>query len=282
MKSLVLSEEEKHYIISGIQDDCRTDGRSIEDYRMINVQTAVVSNTNGSAQVKLSGTNVIVGIKAIVSEVLASTPYEGRIEFFVDCSANASPVFEGRGGDDLALELSKSLERTFCQGSLDLSSLCIIPGKSCWTLYIDALILECGGNLFDALSIGIKSALSDTRIPNLTVIGEGEEQDFEVSDDPYDSTPIDISNVPLLITLNKIGNRFVVDATPEEEVCSDAHLLISINERGNCCSVQKRGQCGIHPDLLFEMMQIGKNIGTDLNKKLDELLQTIVEVEDNT
>ena len=55
-------------------------------------------------------------------------------------SANASPIFEGRGGDDLALELSKALERTFCTGAVDLSSLCVISGKCCWILYVDAVV----------------------------------------------------------------------------------------------------------------------------------------------
>ena len=55
-------------------------------------------------------------------------------------SANASPIFEGRGGDDLAQELSKALERTFCTGAVDLSSLCVISGKCCWILYVDAVV----------------------------------------------------------------------------------------------------------------------------------------------
>ena len=36
------------------------------------------------------------------------------------------------------------------------------------------------------------------------MIGEGTEQDIEISDDPYDTLPIDVSNVPILITLNKV------------------------------------------------------------------------------
>ena len=35
----------------------------------------------------------------------------GRIEFFVDCSANATPAFEGRGGEALAADISRVLAR---------------------------------------------------------------------------------------------------------------------------------------------------------------------------
>jgi len=272
MATTVLSEEEKYFIISGVEEDFRTDGRSCEDYRILNVQTQVISTTNGSAQVKLAGTNVLVGVKAVIEEPLPTAREEGRFEFFVDCSANASPVFEGRGGDNLALDIKGAMTRTFCEGTLDLRSLCIIPGKTCWVLYIDALILECGGNLFDAISIAVKAALCDTRIPDLTVIGEGAERDIEVSDDPYDILPLDVSNIPVLVTLNKISERYVVDATAEEEVCSDSQLFVSINSKGRICSAQKHGNGAIRPDLLFEMMRVAQKIGCVINTKLKEVL----------
>ena len=60
----------------------------------------------------------------------------------------------------------------------------------------------------------------------------------------------------------------MVDATAEEEVCTDAQLLVSINERGNTCSVQKLGKSGLHPDLLFEMMQVGLKPANDWKNTL--------------
>ena len=56
-------------------------------------------------------------------------------------SANASPEFEGRGGEELAGDLAKALERAYRNKSaIDRGSLCIIPGQQCWVLYIDALV----------------------------------------------------------------------------------------------------------------------------------------------
>lgn len=273
MASVLLSSEEKHFIVTGVEDDLRNDGRSCEDYRRISVKTRVISNTNGSADVTLAGTHVVFGVKAEIGEPSPSAPIEGRIEVFVDCSANASPIFEGRGGDDLALELSCALKRTLSNGAMDMNSLCIIPGKCCWILHIDALVLECGGNLFDALSIGVKSSLYSTRLPKLEIIGEGTEKDIEISDDPYDTIPLNVSNVPVLITLNKVGSRYVVDATAEEESCSECQLLISVSEKGRVCSVQKHGSGAVNPDLVFEMMRVGQKIGKTLNGSLIRLLQ---------
>lgn len=48
------------------------------------------------------------------------------------------------------------------------------------------------------------SVVLSFRLPKLQVIGEGSEKDIEISDDPYDTVPLDITNVPVLVTLNKV------------------------------------------------------------------------------
>ena len=55
-------------------------------------------------------------------------------------TANASPMFEGKGGEELAFELSNAMEKTINRATIDLESLCVFPGKSCWVLYIDAIV----------------------------------------------------------------------------------------------------------------------------------------------
>lgn len=56
-------------------------------------------------------------------------------------SANATPEFEGRGGEELGVELSNKLYKVFNnRHSLDLRSLCICPGEHCWVLYVDVLV----------------------------------------------------------------------------------------------------------------------------------------------
>jgi len=55
----------------------------------------------------------------------------------------------------------------FSGGSLDLKSLCVLPGKTCWVVYVDALLLNDGGNVLDALSIAARAALALTRIPKV-------------------------------------------------------------------------------------------------------------------
>lgn len=106
---------------------------------------------------------------------------------FIVSSANATPEFEGRGGEELGVEISNTLYRVFNnKHSIDLKRLCISPGEHCWVLYVDVLVrtlgqsadvikcekshvnmfpqlLQCDGNLYDAISIAIKAALFNTK-----------------------------------------------------------------------------------------------------------------------
>ena len=83
----------------------------------------------------------------------------------MDCSANATPSFEGRGGESLATSISGVLSRAYSSPEvMDLKKLVVLPGNTCWILYVDILVLELGGNIYDAVSIAVKAALATTRI----------------------------------------------------------------------------------------------------------------------
>uniref|UniRef100_A0A803V3F6 Exosome component 7 n=1 Tax=Ficedula albicollis TaxID=59894 RepID=A0A803V3F6_FICAL len=257
MASVVLSEAEKLYIVHGVQEDLRVDGRGCEDYRCAEVETDVVSNTSGSARVKLGETDILVGIKAEMGTPKLEKPDEGYLEFFVDCSSN-SPELEGRGGEELGTDIANTLYRVFsCENSVDLKSLCINAKEHCWVLYVDVLLLECGGNIFDAISIAVKAALFNTRIPKVRVLEDEEgTKEIELSDDPYDCIRLNVDEVPCIITLSKIGYRHVVDATLQEEACSLASLLISVTSKGAITSMKKVGKGSLDPESIFEMMEV--------------------------
>ncbi|XP_053322999.1 exosome complex component RRP42 [Spea bombifrons] len=274
MASVVLSEAEKAYILHGIQDDLRVDGRACEDYRCIEVETEVVSNTTGSARVKIGHTDVLVGIKAEMGTPKLERPEEGYLEFFVDCSANATPEFEGRGGEELGTEIANVLYKMFeNKSSLDLRSLCIQTSEHCWVLYVDVLLLECGGNLFDAISIAVKAALFNAKIPKVHMLEDDDgAKDFELSDDPYDCMRVNVANVPCIVTLSRIGHRHVVDATLQEEACSLASLLVSVTSQGVLTFMRKIGKGSLDPESIFEMIETGKRVTKSLHTSLQSIL----------
>lgn len=129
-------------------------------------------------------------------------------DHFLYSSPSASQQFEGRGADELNNTLTLALERLFCgpQSGLDLEKLCIIPGQQCWVIYIDAMVIDCAGNLLDCVVMTARAALFDTRIPKTEIHEVGDDEyEFEVVDDVEDADPVvgwDLS--PVSVTLYKV------------------------------------------------------------------------------
>lgn len=268
MAEIALSDAERIFVVHGIQDNLRTDGRSFDDYRPIDLETSVISTASGSARVKLGNTQTLCGIKADLVQANESAEDVGKLEFFIDCSANADPVFEGRGGEELAMEMSNFLSSAY-KSSFDHKQLCVLKGKQYWLLHIDILILECGGNLLDAVSIAIKAALFNTKIPKITVsLGDGGKEELEISDDPFDVQRLDVTQLPIVVTLNKVGHKHIVDATMEEENCSLARLHVAVTKDGQSVAMHKSGGGSLGPASLFNMLETAETLGPKLNEAL--------------
>lgn len=60
-----------------------------------------------------------------------------------------------------------------------------------------------------------------------------------------------------------------MDASPLEELCTEAKLVVAVNRSGELCGLQKGQDGGIEPSLLLEMIQFGKTLGQTLIKQLD-------------
>ncbi|XP_014229054.1 exosome complex exonuclease RRP42 [Trichogramma pretiosum] len=274
MSELVsLSLPEKTFILHGIDVNFRNDGRSRLDCRPIELQTKIMDQVNGSAKLKIDDTEILVGVKVEEDTPDENTPSEGKLEFFVDCSANANPIFEGKGGDELAKEISDALALAY-KDVFDLTELCILPSKKCWKLYVDVLILACGGNLFDAVAAAVKAALYSTEIPQVKDAAvDGVEADIFVSDDIFNSVKLDVKNAPLLISLCKIGDNYVVDPTPEEEVCSSATVVVAVMPNGRTSGGLKTGYGSLMVETWRKAIQIAKKVGVQLNNEIMKALE---------
>ena len=122
MASVLLSEAEKTFILHGVEDNLRADGRARGDLRPLVLETGVVSHASGSCHLRLANTDILVGVKTELEAPLPGQPGQGRLEFFVDCSANATPSFEGRGGESLATSISGRLLHSHWSGSVEILS----------------------------------------------------------------------------------------------------------------------------------------------------------------
>ncbi|KAI7854002.1 ribosomal protein S5 domain 2-type protein [Circinella umbellata] len=276
MPAPLISPSEKSYITQGIESDCRADGRGRLEYRHLVLENGLLSQTSGSARGRLGDSDVLVGVKVEIGDIEQDQPDQGRIVCNVECSPSASQQFEGHGADELNNTLTLALERFLCgpQSGLDLAKLCIIPGRQCWVIYVDAMVMDCAGNLLDCIIMTTRSALFDTRIPKTEIqdLGDGE-YEFEVMDDVEDAEPIGNWNrLPLAVTLYKIGDRYIIDPTIIEELCSEVTLTVGVNKEGSICGVQKGSNGSIDPSLLTEMIQTATTLGKSLIEQLNAKL----------
>jgi len=275
MSTLVISDAEKHFVLQGVREDLRSDGRSRRALRPLTVAAGVISHVAGSAHVRLANTDILVAVKAELED--EDEPERGRLEFSVDCSANAAPEFEGRGGEELAAQISSALADAYRHEDVfDTRQLSVLAGHTAWTIYADILILECGGNLYDAVSVAVKAALKDARLPRVAATAvDGGQPELELSDDPYDGEELRMENAPVLVTLARVGNYCLVDPSPEEEVCASAAVVAAVTPEGKLASCRKIGEGGFHADTLKEALATASEVGMVVNAELNKTLASI-------
>ncbi|KAG0729376.1 Exosome complex exonuclease RRP42 [Chionoecetes opilio] len=276
MADITLSESEKRYIVDGVKLGLRVDGRERLDYQHMEIETGLVSTANGSARLRHGCTDVLVTVKMEMEPPPTHQPKDGLINFFVNCSANAAPEFEGRGGEDLATSLSAMLDGLYASPmSLDRSRLCVVPGKYVKVLYVDVEILECGGSLFDTVSLGVKAALYATRMPKIYITGEdGGEMEFMVSENPQEVDRVDVSNAPILITHLRITeNLTIVDPSPEEECCGPVQVVVGVNPKGLITATQQFGAGTFAPQTLADSFKSASALGVKIHQQLMQRLQ---------
>ena len=175
----------------------------------------------------------------------------------------------------MALEISEALSNSYKHSdSIDFKSLSIIPRSSCWVLHVDVLLLQCGGNLLDAISLAVKAALLTTRLPKVTVVrNEVGSDDLEISDDPDDVMQLNVEKCPLLVTVSKVGHSQVVDATLAEEACCLGKIYVAVENSGCISYMRKAGGGSFDPFSVQEMLETARSVGKALNASLIETIK---------
>lgn len=294
----LISDAEREYIEDGAEQGVRADGRGALDVRPMTLETGVLPNASGSARVRIGKvTDILVGIKCEITEPMTSHNHhhqqqrhqqgkenEGILQFSVECSSLASPDFNST---DLNAELTRYLYRLYSTKITRRlrESLCIIPGKKCWLLHVDALVLDSGGNVFGALSIAVRAALRVVVLPHVMVVaGEGDDDDdVQVNEQVFHLLPHSI-DCPVAITLSALRNVktigekkdgvfFIADCTSEEEMCAGFALTVGVNWKNEVCGIVSAGKHGIDIDSMNRMIKEAVNIGVDMLGITDRFLQ---------
>ena len=209
----------------------RYDEREPNEYRSIEIETGVLSSTDGSALVSLGGTQVLAGIKFEIGTPFPDRQDEGVMITNSEFLPSASPLFEPGPPSETSIELARVVDRGIRSAeSFDPKALFIEEDKV-FMMFLDLYILDHKGNLIDAAGLAGISALLDTKVPKVEdgVIVRGE----------Y-AGKLDVKNIPIITSFAKVGDYWVIDPLKEEEEVSDTVMVITTLDSNHVCAMQKK------------------------------------------
>ncbi len=233
--SIILEHLRKEQMDELLKIERRLDGRTLTDYRELKIETNLIKKAEGSALVTLGNTQVIAGVKAEVDRPFSDMPDKGLLICNAEVLPLASAYAEPGPPDENAIELARVVDRGIRESEMiDLKQLVIKEGEKVYAVFVDVSVLNVDGNLFDATSYAVVSALLTSKIPKYEL-----KDDEIVKTDEYLQTPI--NTIPISITMARIGDAIIVDPTAEEEACMDARTTMTVDTNNNVCAVQKGG-----------------------------------------
>src|SRR5207245_10151830 len=136
-------------------------------------ETRMLERANGPTEVGRGSTPGSRRVKVAPGTPLADPPDKGVLMVNAEVLPLASPYAEAGPPDENAIELARVVDRGVRESEMvDLSKLVLIAGKSVYTVFVDVNILNVDGNLFDATSYAVVSALRTAKMPKFEADGE--------------------------------------------------------------------------------------------------------------
>lgn len=263
MVQSIVPEIIRESVANLIKNGERADGRALDQYREVTIETGVIKKAEGSARVKIGNTQIIVGAKPQIGEPFPDTPNVGVLITNSELVPMAAPNFEAGPPNETSVELSRVTDRCVREGQvLDLEKLVIIPGKKVWMIFLDIHVIDYDGNLMDAAVMGSVAALMNAKIPSTTI------EDDEVVIDYETMVPIPIAEQPLMCTLAKIGGELVADPSLEEDDVLDARISIGMRADGSICAMQKGGSVPLTREEILKAVKIAQTKTKELREFL--------------
>lgn len=252
--SEVIATLKRDYIYNLMVKGKRQDGRGFKDFRDIKLETNVIAKAEGSAKVTLGSTQVLVGVKLQTGTPFPDSQDEGVIITNLELNPIASPEFEPGPPREEAIEMARVVDRGIREsGAIDIKKLCITLGESVWIVFIDVHILNDDGNLIDASCLASIAALMTTMVPN-SQQGLGED------------VPLPMKELPVGITLAKIGSKLMIDPSLDEEAVCETKLTVVSSSDGSVAGMQKMGSVPFTEAEVLEAIDMAREKAAELRE----------------
>jgi exosome complex component RRP42 len=251
-----------HYIKEMIAKGMREDNRGPFDFREIKITPNVISHAEGSAQVDLGATRVLVGVKMQVEEPMEDTPKQGNLMVSAELLPLAHAEFESGPPSPESIELARVVDRGIRAAEIvDLESLLIEEGKA-WSIFIDLYVLNYNGNLFDASTLAAMSALATAKVPK-----------YEDGKAVYEkkTEPLKLKGYVVSTTFGKIENALLLDTNMHEENAASARLTVAND--GNVVRAMQKGLGGSLSSAEIEkLVDVSLSKYGELKKQIENIM----------
>ena len=266
-KNYVVETIRKSQMVQLLADGKRMDERALDEHRPLMIETGIIPKANGSARVTLGNTQVIAGVKIATGTPFPDTPDKGLLVVNAEILPMASPYAEPGPPSEEAIELARVVDRGIRESEMvDLTKLCLIPGKSVVTVFVDCNVMNVDGNLFDATSYAVVAALRTSKMKKYVVKDDKVEATDEV-------VPVKVEKTPVSVTLARIRDRLVVDPNAEEEASMDMRVTITTDDDGNVVASQKGEASTIRPAQVLEAVDTSIKVGNGIRKLILEAVK---------
>lgn len=263
--TIIVEHLRKQQMWDAISKGKRLDGRNLDDIRPLEIELDIIKKANGSAKVKLGNSEVIAGVKIETGEPFEGLENKGALIVSAEVLPTASPYIEPGPPDEETVELARVVDRGIRESEMmDLDKLVLVPGKIVYTIFVDCSIINADGNLFDATSYAVVSALASSKIPVF------EMQDGKVVNTGNSQDP-PVTTIPVSITAIRIGEAVILDPTSEEEACMNARITITTNSNGDYTAIQKGSTGAFTVGQIKKAAETARIKGEEVRAKLKEL-----------
>lgn len=263
--TIIVEHLRKQQMWETISKGKRLDGRNLDEIRPIEAEVNVIRKANGSSKVNLGNSEVVAGVKVETGRPFEGLENKGALILSAEILPTASPYIEPGPPDEETIELARVVDRGIRESEMiDLDKLVLVPGEIVYTIFVDCSIINADGNLFDATSYAVVSALISSKIPIFKV------QDGKVIDSGDVQEP-PLTTIPISITAARVGDTVILDPTAEEEACMDARITITTNSNSDFTAVQKGSTGAFTLEQLKKTAEAARIKGIEVRSKIKEL-----------
>ena len=257
----VISEIKRDYLENLLAKGKRMDGRKTDEIREISIIKDLLGMAEGSARVKLGDTDVICGIKVVLGDPYPDSKDKGVMTTTAELVPLASPYFETGPPSPMAVEVARVVDRGIRESkTIDLKALKVPDENKVFIVFIDIYPLDMDGNLIDAATIAVMSALSNAMVPAAELTKN--------LDHPMEDFKLPITHMPIAVTGVKIGETVIFDPNQDEEDIAGARLTVTTDENGDICAMQKGNSGTLTAEDIDLIVRISREKGKEIRKVL--------------